>query len=119
MEPSGTMGATWAVLWRKKGTYSPCRDKCVLHIVALQRIMFRNLKPREPVELCFFFNRECRVLLFKRFYKGVLNRPWNCYGKFFLLEIIQPFGFYFCKKYKLFEQSFDMLVDASQKGDML
>jgi len=38
---------------------------------------------------------------------------------FFLLEIVQPFGFYFCKKHKLFEQSFDMLVDASQKGDML
>jgi len=35
------------------------------------------------------------------------------------LEIAQPFGFYFCKKHKLFEQSFDMLVDASQKGDML
>lgn len=38
---------------------------------------------------------------------------------FFLLEIAQPFGFYFCKKHRLFEQSFDMLVDASQKGDML
>lgn len=27
----------------------------MFHIVALQCIVFRNLKPREPVELCFFF----------------------------------------------------------------
>lgn len=74
-------------------------EKYAVHIMALQCLMFRNMKPTEPVG---FFNWQCRVLLFKRFYKGVLNRPWNCYSSFFSVGNYSAIWFLFLQKAQAF-----------------